>query len=103
MTTPYEIGSQVPQPDARGWLVFRYLPPNLQRYEDQTYAADSDRLRHEEHTWSSTTWLRPATDTEKYLLAHLGYDVPEILWTRVEYKTASLRHRSWPILEENAA
>ena len=43
MTDNNEIGPQFDQPDPRGWLVFAHLPPELQRREDATAAADRDR------------------------------------------------------------
>jgi hypothetical protein len=89
------IGNQLPQPDPRGWLTFDALPDALQRAEDSTAAADFDRRRF------SRTIQRPATDTERLLLEHLGYEVPTPLTTHVRYLTESVRNRSWPALEES--
>ena len=89
------IGNQLPQPDPRGWLVFSSLPDDLQRAEDSTAAADFDRRLF------SRTIQRPATDTERLLLEHLGYPVPTELTTYVRYLTESVRHRSWPALKES--
>lgn len=87
------VGPQLPQPDPRGWLVFQWLPLEVQRLEDSRLMADfeeSDRHRG--------PWTRPATDTERALLAHLGYDVPATLSTTVDY-SAGIRRRRWPALE----
>jgi hypothetical protein len=90
------IGQQYVQPDARGWLVFHGLHPDLQKAEDATQAAD--------HAYQRQTgrrrWSRPATPTERLLLAHLGYTLPEgLLATHIDYTTDSLRRRTWPTLE----
>ncbi|CAM4413790.1 hypothetical protein MB901379_03885 [Mycobacterium basiliense] len=101
-----QIGSQYPQPDPRGWLVFESLPPDLQRAEDATQHADYHRtgghgvqLLYERDT---CTWYfeRTATDTERTLLEHLGYALPDDLTTRVSYASETLRCRTWPQLEE---
>lgn len=95
--------------DRRGWLVFEYLPDDLQRAEDATQAADFDRRAsgqvrrtsefdpyHGRRVWGYT---RPATDTERALLEHLGYTLPAELETRVQFITETLRRRRWPQLE----
>jgi hypothetical protein len=88
------IGNQLPQPDPRGWLVFDApLPDALQKAEDSTQAADFDRRRF------GRVLQRPATPTERVLLEHLGYEVPEELTTHVSYKSWSTRNRRWPQLE----
>lgn len=86
---------QYPQPDARGWLVFRGLPEDLRRAEDATLERDS---RYQRET-GRTKWTRPATPTERLLLERLGYELPEKLQTYITYTTASIRNRRWPALE----
>lgn len=86
---------QYPQPDARGWLVFRNLPDNLRRAEDATLEADS---RYQRET-GRTKWSRLATETECTLLQFLGYELPANLHTHITYTTASIRNRRWPTLE----
>lgn len=86
---------QYPQPDVRGILVFRNLPDNLRRAEDATLETDSRYMRQT----GRTRWSRPATPTERVLLEHLGYQLPERLITHIHYKTASIRNRRWPALE----
>jgi hypothetical protein len=130
-----DIGEQYPQPDKRGWLVFTSLPDDLQRAEDSTQFADVGRASRGEW-WSPELWgvetraeahqkvdeaievigdaakpawgrfVRPATDTEKTLLTHLGYSLPTdangaaaLLYTVVSYKSDTLRCRTWPQLE----
>jgi hypothetical protein len=94
MTGPLEgIGAHRPR-DIRGWLAFDPLPDGIQRAEDATLAAD-----HTAQHWLHHVRHRPATDTERALLAHLGYVVPAELETRVEYLTATVRNRRWPQLE----
>lgn len=83
---------QLPQPDPRGWLALRYLPDDVQHAEDATAFADHDRRR-------ARGFERPATDTERILLAHLGYTVPADLTTLVTFKTRSVRNRRWLALE----
>ncbi|MGC0362924.1 hypothetical protein ABH922_000908 [Rhodococcus sp. 27YEA15] len=88
------IGSQLPQPDPRGWLIFEHLPRDLADAEDSTQYADyeaSMRVRGPRK--------RPATLTERVLLTHLGHEPPEKLDTIVEYLTATVRRRTWPVLE----
>ena len=81
--------------DPRGWLVFDApLPSDLQRAEDATQAADFARW-----TYRPRCFDRPATDTERALLEHLGYTVPAELTTQVSYRSKSTRHRSWPVLQ----
>lgn len=88
---------QYPQPDVRGWLVFRNLPDNLRRAEDATLECDSRYARET----GCTRWSRSATETERVLLQHLGYELPANLATHITYTTASIRNRRWPSLEEN--
>lgn len=79
--------------DPRGWLAFAApLPDELQRAEDAT--ADADCRRH-------TTSQRPATATERLLLAELGYLPPDFdgeLFTRVRLLSEGVRRRTWPQL-----
>ena len=90
------IGPQFPQPDRRGWLAFRSLPAELQRREDATQAADHARSRPNDYEMAPPAFDRPATDTERALLAHLGYTVPEQLTTRVQWISPGVRNRCWP-------
>jgi hypothetical protein len=121
---------QLPQPDPRGWLALRYLPPEIQNLEDATAAADVDRHRFGTYrasgTWNITdpdelakvmarartvltkagmhaprTFPRPATTTERTLLEHLGYELPAELLTAVAYPTYGIRNRRWPQLEKS--
>lgn len=78
--------------DPRGWLVFEWLPDDLQRAEDSTAAADFDRCRF-------STVQRPATDAERTLLDHLGHVLPDELTTHVSYVSGAVRNRRWPQLE----
>lgn len=100
-----QIGAQYPQPDPRGWLVFHGLPDDLQRAEDSTQAADYRRadgrgvrlaFDRDARIWY---FERDATDAERTLLQHLGYTLPEVLTTRVDYASETLRRRTWPQLE----
>lgn len=104
MTAPDLSGvEQLPQPDPRGWLALRYLPPEIQNLEDSTAAADQQRwlagprrLGFVPHRFGFT---RGATPAERILLQHLGYTLPASLDTVVTYKTKSVRNRRWPALE----
>ncbi|MED5802945.1 hypothetical protein VX037_18125 [Gordonia sp. Z-3] len=96
-----QIGSQVGhRNDPRGVLAFEHLPDDMQKAEDSTAVADRDNWPHR----ASSNWLvppymdRPATDTERALLAHLGYELPDELTTRV--RNTGTRHRSWPQLPD---
>jgi hypothetical protein len=81
--------------DPRGVCTFEYLPDDLQRAEDSTNFADHDR-----RILKPRGFTRPATDTERALLEHLGYGpLPEELLTSVTFKSRSVRHRAWPALE----
>jgi hypothetical protein len=86
---------QMPQPDVRGILAINNLPPELQRLEDATAMADRGRHR----TCRPRGHERPATDTERILLAHLGFELPEQLTTKVSWRSRSVRRREWPQLE----
>lgn len=119
-----EIGAHRPD-EKRGLLVFDGLPPDLQNAEDTTAAADLDRERNRSW-WSLAVWgvdttaevdqsyqdatnaltragwngwgrLRPATTAERTLLTHLGYELPDTLYTVV--RPGPIRHRLWPQLE----
>ena len=88
-----QIGAQLPQPDPRGWLVFDHLPADLQNAEDSRAAADYDRSKDQQR------FTRPATEAECTLLAHLGFVIPTVLDTHVQYDTPAIRTRRWPTLE----
>ena len=97
MTTPPDtIGPQMQRAsegtDPRGILVFHWLPGDLQALEDSRAIADRDVMR-------PSGFERPATETERILLVHLGFELPEQLTTVVRYRTRGVRHRSWPALE----
>ena len=81
--------------DPRGWLVFEYLPDDLQRAEDSTAVNDRDRAR----LFKPRGHTRPATTTEIELLDHLGYDCPPDLETIVSWPSRACRRRRWPALE----
>ncbi len=87
------IGAQLPQPDPRGILVFEHLPTDLQRAEDSRL--DADRTHH--HQTRTPSWNRPATDTERTLLTHLGYTMPTTeLRCTVSFPAAGIRRRTFP-------
>ncbi|WP_131813663.1 hypothetical protein [Mycolicibacterium fortuitum] len=89
------IGEHQPCPK-RGVLIFSSLPPQVQNAEDSCQEADY-RNRH----WrASVTTERPATATERALLAHLGYSVPTVLHARVQWLTDGVRRRTWPQIPE---
>ena len=44
-------------------------------------------------------FARPATETERTLLTHLGFELPEQLTTAVSYPSSGVRRRRWPQLE----
>jgi hypothetical protein len=90
------IGAQRPN-DPRGWLMFDSLPDDLARLEDQRLHADHEHIR--EDVLTPYTFNRAATDTERTLLAHLGYTVPGNLQTRVCWLSYGVRNRRWPQLE----
>ncbi|MFL0579205.1 hypothetical protein [Dietzia sp. 179-F 9C3 NHS] len=102
---------QLPQPDVRGWLAFTGLPADVQAAEDATAAADYERSQtgvgvRFEYNYSAQlgrvrSFRRPATDTERHLLALLGHQVPDELDTFVHHYTQAVRHRFWPDLEED--
>lgn len=86
MTTIESIGPQLDRAaagtDPRGWLVFAWLPSDLQRLEDQRAFADYDEHR-------PRGFDREATPTERLLLTHLGYVLPDELLTVVRYRSAA--------------
>ena len=91
------VGEQLPQPDPRGALVFRYLPPEIAASEDATVCADFDRLDIQQGQWGSAWFDRAATAAEKALLEHLGYTLPDgTLKTRVSFPAGGVRRRTWP-------
>ncbi|KGI70247.1 hypothetical protein MJO55_25715 [Mycolicibacterium rufum] len=92
--------------DPRGWLVFEYLPADLQRLEDQRAQLDRELYSHMSTPWKRdgvSLWTlrstRSATDTERALLEHLGYEPPDDLDTVVDF-TPGVRNRRWPALEK---
>ena len=129
-TLPPRLPAAVDGTDPRGILAFSApLPDALQKAEDSTQAADFDRYRtglshyyrdfkpdrdtvaarddaqaagaQRIHWTSWYSYLRDATDTERALLAHLGYDVPAasaLFYTRVTFFTTGVRNRTWPAL-----
>ena len=95
--------------DRRGWLVFEWLPDNLQRAEDATQAHDYGHSgvhwqREFDHVRGLPVrcFYRPATEAERTLLAHLGHTLPTKLDTRVEFLTETLRQRRWRQLEQES-
>jgi hypothetical protein len=114
--------------DPRGWLTFSWLPDELQRQEDSTQAVDFQRAQFAEFNapavWGTSdpdelaavkararrvltaagmstvrAAVRPATQTERTLLAHLGYELPDELFTAVTFLTTGVRNRRFPQLE----
>lgn len=63
---------------------------SLQRKEDARVVADQ-----------SLAWpyQRPATDTERVLLAAAGHVLPDDAVTQVTWLSAGVRRRTWPALE----
>ena len=96
------VGPQLNQPDPRGWLVFAWLPENLQKAEDVTQFADHERFHHRASgdALGRGAFSRAATSAERQLLQHLGYALPEHVHTHVDYPTPGVRHRSWPQLKD---
>ena len=98
MTSPDAIGPQhsaaAAGEDPRGWLVFSWLPSDLQSAEDSRAVADAQYRK-----WHPRKFTRLATAAEVTLLQHLGHTVPDGLLTEVAYVTKGCRHRSWPALE----
>jgi hypothetical protein len=86
--------------DARGWLQFDSLSADLARAEDQTQYADHQHIR--EDVLLPYIFIRSATDTERTLLAHLGYELPDSLNTTVEWVSFGVRNRRWPQLENGS-
>ena len=99
MTTPTDLSNiqQMPH-DIRGLLAINGLPPEYQRAEDATAACDRERQRG----FKPRGHERPATETERILLAHLGFELPEQLTTKVTWPSVSCRRRTWPQLEEGS-
>ena len=88
--------------DPRGILVFEYLPTDIDNAESSTQDADRRRAFFVNDVYPSRgralEFDRPTTETEKLLLTHLGYTVPEELTTHVKYLTRSVRNRTWPAI-----
>jgi hypothetical protein len=78
----------------RGWLVFTALPTGLQHAEDSRRDADLSVAQR--------CWERPATDAERFLLAHLGFTVPDDLVCHVDRITSSVVCRRFFALESIA-
>lgn len=125
MTTIPGVGEPLQDNLARGIATFTSLPDDLQRAEDSTLAADRARW---DDGWSTSRGLvwkriktvvpgirrdgvepepewvrvfdRPATNTERMLLEHLGYELPDDLVTRVTF-FGPVRNRRWPQLMDN--
>lgn len=119
MTAIEGVGPQHPKAadgtDPRGWLVFEFLPAELQRREDSRANLDREQFGH---VWSPWLYDAPregnvvhvilrsncyrsvrfATATEAALLAHLGKTVPDDLRTVVDF-SRGVRNRRWPELE----
>lgn len=79
---------------AVGWRC-GICPTLFQRAEDST--ADADRA-----VMKPRGFEREATSTERALLSHLGFTVPEQLTTVVKFKSPSVRNRRWPQLEDES-
>ncbi|OBK56181.1 hypothetical protein A5656_19930 [Mycobacterium gordonae] len=133
MTAVAGVGPQLARAasgtDPRGWLVFEYLPADLQRAEDSTQAADHQRQQFSAFNlpavWGTSdptelaaiqararrvltatgmstrrVSVRPATTAERTLLGHLGYDeLPDELFTAITYLSTGTRNRRWQQLE----
>ena len=124
MTTIPGVGEPLQDNGARGWLALTSLPDDLQNAEDSTLAADRSRWDDGWSTGRGMVWKRiktvvpgirregvepepqwvrvfdrPATETERMLLEHLGYELPDDLVTRVTF-FAAVRNRRWPQLVE---
>ena len=84
--------------DPLGILAFHWLPTELQNAEDSTQAADREQFLIRRR---GRGYERDATPTERLLLEHLGYTLPENLTTLVKYRTKGVRCRTWPQLEES--
>ncbi|MCG7252597.1 hypothetical protein QP921_05585 [Corynebacterium pseudodiphtheriticum] len=104
---------QLPQPDPRGWLALTGLNNDDLAAELATQAADNDKAINPATMWRPfdslieqrqiRAFTRPATPTEKRLLARLGYQWPDYedpLYTAVHYRTKNVRYRFWPQLEK---
>jgi hypothetical protein len=91
------IGEHRPD-NRRGYLVFASLPDAVQRAEDGRAYADL-----EARSWrASVTRTRPATATERALLAYvLERQIPNNLETVVQWLSNGVRNRSWPTLGIN--
>ena len=99
MTSPdLSAVEQLPQPDPRGWLAMNNLPLEYQRLEDGTAMANRAWQRGRKPRGHE----REATETERILLAHLGFELPEQLTTKITWPSRSVRRRTWPQLEEES-
>jgi hypothetical protein len=103
MTDHTTIGPPLPQPDIRGWLVFEWLPDDLQNAEDTRQVADHAQFKGVE---GFPAWVRKATAAEIALLRHLHLDLDHLdgdLMTVVSYPAPGIRRRRWPQLETQDA
>lgn len=76
--------------DPRGWLTFvDVIPEPWQSGEDSTL----------ENDYQHRSRVRPATATERALLAHLGCTLPATLNTHVQFLSGTVRRRTWPDLD----
>lgn len=123
MTLHNDIGPRIDDNGVRGWACFEWLPDALQRAEDSTHAADRARWEAGWAADSALTWRtvrmvvpgirtegvdatpelvrvfdRAATETERMLLEHLSYELPDELTTRVTF-IGPAHNRRWPQLE----
>ena len=72
----------------------RLVPDGVELRDE---AAAAGLLRIGWHDWHG--FIRDATDAERALLEHLGHtDLPELLYTHIDFKTGTVRNRSWPQL-----
>lgn len=86
-----------------GWLVFKNLPEPHRSAEDATQAAD-----HQRAATFARRFRRPATPTERTLLAQLGHQLPDgddtpPLETWVSFFSPGARRRFWPALHPDHA
>lgn len=81
-------GTHLPAHPA-GLITFRHTTGcAIQHADDQRLVSDfTDAVKH-----------REATETERFLLAHLGYEIPTRLDTEIGVIAGVIVHRSWPDL-----
>lgn len=71
---------------------------SLRDREDARHVADLDAL-----AGRTLAYRRPATETERILLAVLGHQLPEQLDTQLAWLTTSVVARTWPDLDTGGA